>query len=454
MKEKKKSFRLFSMYDADGIERYLQEEASKGWMLEKVTELFWVFKKQEPKKVVFSVVYLDKASEFDAEPSEEQQIFQDFCEHTGWKFVAGLAQMQIYCNAGTDPVPIETDDEIQLDRMYKSMKRSFFPTWLIMLVVGIEYLMICGCCIFINPLENLANPFILTSALIAFVIFGIAVTQLIGKRVWYKSRLRKFSKGEKITKKRGALRMEIVEAVCLLVLAFTMVLSLGGKSAWPNAIGLVAGILVATGSVMWFIMELKKLRFSVGKNKAVTLFLVVVLSLMLAFVFNMSLERFLAGKKKTEGKIALSLEDLGKDPGNDSVCRVNVNEESILLGYYKAEQKVPMGEFMWPELQYTVVTVKCPLLYGLAEKSLLKRFANRYAEPVEPDTDWKRAFLIDPKPWGAKRAYQLEVMGELQLCYLLCYENRIVKLEMDSRDFCYDFTDAQKQAVNEKLGGK
>ena len=38
---------------------------------------------------------------------------------------------------------------------------------------------------------------------------------------------------------------------------------------------------------------------------------------------------------------------------------------------------------------------------------------------------------MDPAPWGAESAYQLVLGGEPESRYLLCYENRIIEIDLD-----------------------
>ena len=47
MRDKKRCIPEFSFYDKAGIRRYLEEQAEKGWMLEKMS-FGWVFRKIEP----------------------------------------------------------------------------------------------------------------------------------------------------------------------------------------------------------------------------------------------------------------------------------------------------------------------------------------------------------------------------------------------------------------------
>ena len=79
MKDTKRKLMPFTFYDRSGIERMLEEEAAKGWLLEKTSALGWIYRRIEPAKIHFSVVYFPSATAFDPAPSERQQRWQDFC---------------------------------------------------------------------------------------------------------------------------------------------------------------------------------------------------------------------------------------------------------------------------------------------------------------------------------------------------------------------------------------
>ena len=109
MKNRKRRVELLSFYDHVGISRHLEKMAAKGWMLEKITNLGWVYRRIEPKQLHFTVSYYSQASEFDPEPTEDQKTFYDFCAHTGWQLACSSAQLQIFYNERENPTPIETD---------------------------------------------------------------------------------------------------------------------------------------------------------------------------------------------------------------------------------------------------------------------------------------------------------------------------------------------------------
>ena len=132
MRETKRCIPKFTFYDKAGIRKYLEEQAEQGWMLEKIS-VNWVFRRIEPRKICFSVTYFPKKSVFEADGSEEQRLFWDFCEHAGWKLAATNEQMQIFYNEREDPVPIETDAVMEVEKVHQSAKKSYVFTYVLLL---------------------------------------------------------------------------------------------------------------------------------------------------------------------------------------------------------------------------------------------------------------------------------------------------------------------------------
>ena len=57
MKGKKRKLELLSFYDHTGIERHLADMAQKGWMIERMSNYFWTYRKIQPQKLIFTVSY-------------------------------------------------------------------------------------------------------------------------------------------------------------------------------------------------------------------------------------------------------------------------------------------------------------------------------------------------------------------------------------------------------------
>ena len=158
MKNRKRRVELLSFYDHVGISRHLEKMAAKGWMLEKITNLGWVYRRIEPKQLHFTVSYYSQASEFDPEPTEDQKTFYDFCAHTGWQRACSSAQLQIFYNERENPTPIETDAKLEVQAIHASAKKSFIPAYLALLVIALLNggLFVSG--IMGDPIKALSSP--------------------------------------------------------------------------------------------------------------------------------------------------------------------------------------------------------------------------------------------------------------------------------------------------------
>ena len=157
MKATQREYIPFSFYDHTGMEKHLEKMARKGWMLEEISNTTWRYRKIEPKELHFSVSFDTRASEFEPEPTEEQMIFQEFCQRSGWKLAAASGRMQIFYNEEEDPLPIQTDPEMEV-RMVDKRARRMAPFYVIFLVLG--FLIGGGWCysLVYTPIKALTTP--------------------------------------------------------------------------------------------------------------------------------------------------------------------------------------------------------------------------------------------------------------------------------------------------------
>lgn len=61
---KKRELNLYAFYDHTGLERHLEKMAANGWMLESVGTYALRYRRCEPKKLRFAVVYYPKTTAF------------------------------------------------------------------------------------------------------------------------------------------------------------------------------------------------------------------------------------------------------------------------------------------------------------------------------------------------------------------------------------------------------
>jgi len=80
MRKTKRRLETLSFYDHTGISAHLEKMAAKGWMLERVANYGWIYRRMEPRKLHFAVCYYPKASEYDrilAQARDYERFFEE-----------------------------------------------------------------------------------------------------------------------------------------------------------------------------------------------------------------------------------------------------------------------------------------------------------------------------------------------------------------------------------------
>ena len=113
MKKHKRIPVTYQYFDYEGIQAYLERMASDGWRLVSIGTL-WTFRRAEPSRVHYTVVYLPRTSQYDPVNSPTITEFDDYCRETGWFRVCSSGKMHVYCSEDENPVPIDTDESIKL----------------------------------------------------------------------------------------------------------------------------------------------------------------------------------------------------------------------------------------------------------------------------------------------------------------------------------------------------
>ena len=115
MKNKtKRVFWGFFSLDYKAMGEYLEEMAEKGWMVEKVGRYTAKFRAIEPKKIKFYVDVFKEGGPLTPEKTESSEEYRRLCQESGWTFITSLDYLQFFYAAGdSEPVPIQTDEEIE-----------------------------------------------------------------------------------------------------------------------------------------------------------------------------------------------------------------------------------------------------------------------------------------------------------------------------------------------------
>ena len=420
----------------------MERMAAEGWLLEKIGGFTWHYRRTEPKKLTFSVSYFPKASVFDPGPSEEQETFHDFCAHTGWTLAASSAQLQVFYNARPDPVPIDTDPALEVEAIHKAAKKSWMISQIMLLAVGMLNFGQFLWRLFDDTVATLSSSLMLFSLVCWPVLFVLIGTDLATYFLWRRRALKAAEQGEFLATRSHPMLQKLALAVVLVGMVWCLSYLRGGL------LPLMVVYLVCMFGIVFVVMQLRELlkrkKVSTGVNRAITLGACAVLPLILVVLTLVFVLKTNGFGQEDSGQLPLTLADLVEKPADGEP------DQSVQLNRSPLVSTLAVNQYLWlgpnigdpaPHwLEYTVVEVKVPALYGVCQNDLLHQH-DRYGEHYSP---------IDAAPWGAQEAYQsaYEDSGPMNH-FLLCYPDRIVEFYFDG-----ELTPARMAVVGETLGGQ
>lgn len=465
MKDKKRRFEFYSIWDHTGLEAHLARMAEKGWLIEKIDSFGWVYRRIEPKKLTFCVTYYPKASDFAPGPTEDQETFYEFCQYAGWELAASCAQLQVFVNQRENPIPIETDPALELDTIHRTMKRSALISHILLAVLALLQGGMLVSNLLRNPIRMLSSSSGFFSGICWILVLLLSGSEIIAYYRWRARAKKAAERGEFLsTNSRIKLQIGCLVIVGIGLLYYFLSLFTSGDRVMMTIAPLMflgLGLLIFLANALKKL--LKRMKVSANVNRVVTFVFIFVMSFALVggVTFGMlaGIRRgWFRGDRDTyqyhgsvfviyDDELPLTVEDLtGGDYGENAYTREWRDTASLLLARYEAHQyrRFDTENFSdLPALDYTVTLVKLPALYDMCKNALL-------AEYDGSDEYWRdRAYVLqDAAPWGAKEAYRVvdAEYGPWNI-YLLCYPDRFV-------EFCPDWelTPEQMALVGEKLG--
>lgn len=462
MRETKRRIPQFAFYDKTGIQTYLEKQAELGWMLQKIS-FGWVFRKIEPKKLHFFVTYFHKKSAFEADGSEEQKRFWEFCEHAGWKLAATNEQMQIFYNEEAEPVPIETDPLVEVEKIHKSAGKSFLLPYSLLLLSFLLQLASSIERMRYDPLEILTDDMTLLIVFSWCLLGAYVIREIVRYFLWHRKALR-MAETEGIfapTKGVGKIWSMIPYAAIFSVLA-GVVLQRDSRLSHAFFVLLmmnVVSVALITGISRWMRRTGVRAAFN---RLAVIVLTVLVCIVILQQLFMMVIRGDLfPGREPAETYeyngwtyemyhdiLPLTVEDLTAEYNTSYDRRYSyelTEKESVFLVRYEAVQdpRADMQDLLG--LRYTVTMVKAPFLYDLC----LEKTIDYYTKKQNVDGKSRDAAMrrIDEELWGADAAYRLYQDGEAKGEYVICYGDVILELNP-----AWELTKEQMAVVGEKIG--
>lgn len=455
MKEIKKRFETFALFDYASMEQHLSKMAAKGWRLEKTGNWRWTYRKAEPALVTYAVTYAPDASDFNPEPTETQMMLEDYCAAAGWRKVSDWGKAQIYCTEQPDPVPIETDEEIRLQSIRSSMQKSYIPSYLLLLAVFIMQGFTQISTFRRDPVEFFAGGSV---DVVLVMLWGLVLDLggLLYYFVWSRLSEKSVRQGGACVRVRGHRTFTKISWIVLAILAVNMVWALGLDKLWfflAYGVGFVLIIL----AVLKTRDALKKR----GVSKGVNILVFVVVDVVLAFTLVGGLvwsalhfdlfERESAEVIETDSgwewniyhdDLPIRVEDF-QEVGEAKYSYEIDRKETVWMGKTEYRQYgIPTG-VPAPDLYYDVVKVKAGFLYDFCLDAWLLMERDEIEE-------FDRVYHTENAAvWDAEEAYRLHYSrnNEPMNSWLLCTGDYLVRIRAD-----WELTDVQKSVMLEKLG--
>lgn len=462
MKQTKRRFEPFPFYNSTGICGHLEKMAAKGWMLTRMSTLWWTYRRTEPRKLHFAISYLATLSMFDPDDLEERQEFLDYCTHGGWHLACSTAQMHVFWNEEENPTPLETDPELELESIRASAWKGFLLGNGLLLGISLLQIFLFAMLYLGNPINFLSSSLLVFALMCFLIAAALAITDLVCYSRWS-------SKAEKMAP-LGSLPQPVDThylgkgATYLLVILLLIEVVRGIASGQQTSLWMMAIpgclLILLLSQIMQALRDwLRRRGASRGLNRALVAVLWITGSL--AYAVGMMFLRPAAnaadlafrgaetytvqGESYTayHDAVPLSLEDLtGAQTGSYSTRRTG--DQTIFMSRYSVTQEPRLdvenrGELPW--LRYDVYSIPWPGLYETCKKDLLKSglVLNQYT--------LYSYIPADPTPWGADEAYQRQNnAGRLENEFLLCYDNTLATIE-----FSWTPTQEQMELAGKKL---
>lgn len=187
-----KSFKdSFADYDRTSIVEYLEEKALDGWCLvNKPFSGVWDFKRIEPQPLHYAITYLPQFSnEDDFLLSENKKEYLELCAEQGWQFACAYKDMVIFYNEEENPLPLQTDPEVELALLHKSALKRVLPNCVLSAVLFVSIIL---CLLFLDTVPT--GLFLLFSILLMVSFFGIL--EFFRYLRWHKKALAAAAVGE------------------------------------------------------------------------------------------------------------------------------------------------------------------------------------------------------------------------------------------------------------------
>lgn len=159
----------YSQSDTQAMSELFEVFAQKGWHFHKLNSSSAVFIKGEKQSITYTVDLFSQPR--NNQDDERVSEYRALCAHSGWEYVDGYNEFQVFKAKYADPVPLQSDDELATEIVYVQQIKRIKSN-----IVGVLSLIILViAATFMNPLDPLVDDTFLATLLILPIIAFIYI---------------------------------------------------------------------------------------------------------------------------------------------------------------------------------------------------------------------------------------------------------------------------------------
>ena len=406
---KSKFVKLISIkeHECKALEEYLEEKALEGWMLEDIICGFLIFKKNKPQKCKFAV---------DIFKDNNKDEYIEYCEAGGWKYLFQHDKFLIFYTEDKIITPIQTDEEIVLKKVRKSILRSLlYNIFLIGLMISNLFTGDKNGYGFFSEISD--NGALLVMASLIIIIIG-AVIDTVKDGLWYFKSNRAFKLNENIN--YPSLKSLKVKNVCfsmyMCILGLMIINLFGDIGSNKGHIFLAVFVVMCAVCISRIINILLKKYKKASKVLAVLICVVAIFISTNIIVSGRDMINYVRNESQTP---IMSISDF-IDMKTKTEYLYFDSSKSFLAssytysyeGYYSGTEAVDkVGSEVY--FDYEICKSKYKWIIDKTFETYLKRYKHFEYEEVQDDN------------WGALTVYKSD---KLNGGYLLKYKDRVISV--------------------------
>lgn len=429
-RETKRSLTWFQVDDTAAIARHLEKMEAKGWRLTGIDNWFYSYRRAEPARARYAVTFFPDASIYDPALTEGQETYADYCQAAGWELAAAYGPFQCFRAARPDPAPIETDEAVKLTAIRRTMRKSFVPSYALLLLLPVISLPTIMMQLQHDPFSLFSRNSQLGLILLMAGIVLFAGGLLLDYLVWVLRSRYAVKRGGACAKPHTRARLWASGAM-MAVCAAALLSFMTESSMWNYLLlygGIYAGVILLG---RWVLRALKRhvksrgnvrglyIAYAIGAGIAVMLVMMLLMPKLMmrqrenaanSYTYVSKDGSFSMTREVRHDALPVTLEELGYPVAEEDHCTYNADIQRSPVAARSAYAQRPLNlDSGLPDLSYTIYETDWPWLLDACWRDVL---GDTEDWPVEE---------VDPVPWGAEKAYKRRDID----CYCLRYPGRV-----------------------------